>query len=68
MREEHTLGNHSWSHPNFTKLTTSQAKEEVLSTEEEIISLTGNNPTLFRPPYGECTEADFQMINELGTS
>ncbi|PGM64853.1 hypothetical protein CN947_06925 [Bacillus cereus] len=66
VREEHALGNHSWSHPNFTKLTTSQVKEEVLSTEDEIISLTGNKPTLFRPPYGECTEADFQMIDGLG--
>ncbi|WP_459503215.1 polysaccharide deacetylase family protein [Bacillus sp. C1] len=65
-KEGHALGNHSWSHPKLTHLTTSQIKEEILRTENEIIKLTGEKTTLFRPPYGEFTTADLNFISELG--
>ncbi|QWI25602.1 hypothetical protein EXW34_31030 (plasmid) [Bacillus mycoides] len=67
VQEGHALGNHSWSHPKFTNLTTSQIKEEISRTENEITVLTGEGKTtLFRPPYGEFTNADLNFISELG--
>ncbi|MBJ8061783.1 polysaccharide deacetylase family protein [Bacillus cereus] len=67
VNEGHTLGNHSWSHPKFTNLTTSQINEEISRTENEITILTGERKTtLFRPPYGEFTNADLNFISELG--
>ncbi|MBJ8055420.1 polysaccharide deacetylase family protein [Bacillus cereus] len=67
VKEGHALGNHSWSHPKFTNLTTSQIKEEISRTENEITILTGERKTtLFRPPYGEFTNADLNFISELG--
>ena len=41
VKEGHALGNHSWSHPKFSNLTTSQIKEEISRTENEIAILTG---------------------------
>jgi len=66
LREGHEIGNHSWSHPNFIELTTSELENEIKSTETEIRSHTGKSTTLFRPPYGFITNSDIQIINELG--
>ncbi|MER6081365.1 polysaccharide deacetylase family protein [Streptomyces sp. NPDC001833] len=48
----HQVGNHSWSHPDLTRLTTAQVKEQLERTSAAIKAATGNAPTLFRPPYG----------------
>lgn len=47
------VGNHSWSHPYFTKLTASQISWQLRTTEAAIAPLAGQttNPW-FRPPYG----------------
>ena len=67
VKEGHALGNHSWSHPKFSNLTTSQIKEEISRTENEIAILTGERKTtLFRPPYGDFTNADLNLVSELG--
>ncbi|MGG0655335.1 polysaccharide deacetylase family protein [Rummeliibacillus pycnus] len=66
LREGHEIGNHSWSHPNFIELSTSELKNEIKSTETEIRSHTGKSTTLLRPPYGFITNSDIQIINELG--
>lgn len=46
------IGNHSWAHPNFLKLTAAQMTEQVTLTQQAITSLGIPAPTLFRPPYG----------------
>lgn len=66
INEGHEIGNHSWSHPNFIELTTSQLKNEIESTETEIRSLIGKSTSILRPPYGLFTKSDIQIINELG--
>src|SRR5262249_17793821 len=47
------LGNHSYSHPHMTKASAARVKVELLDTQAELLALTGKQPTLFRPPYGE---------------
>ena len=57
------IGNHSWSHPQMTKLTKDQILTEIQSTQAAI-SLTGvPQPTLFRPPYGAINDS---VVHEAG--
>lgn len=48
----HEIGNHSWSHPNFTKLSSEQIVEQVNRTQQAIVAAGVPAPHLFRPPYG----------------
>ena len=53
LRDEgHQLANHSWSHPDLTKLTPDQVHAEVANTQQAILNATGTLPTILRPPYG----------------
>ena len=45
-------GNHSWDHKTLTHLTPEQIAAEISRTSDVIRSVTGANPTLFRPPGG----------------
>ena len=47
------IGNHSWDHPHMTTLSQSQMTTEIGNTQNAIRAVTGSNPQLFRPPYGE---------------
>ncbi|MFI5916721.1 polysaccharide deacetylase family protein [Dactylosporangium sp. NPDC051541] len=46
------IGNHSWSHPDLTRLTAPRARAEMLRTQALLQKLAGTSPRLFRPPYG----------------
>ncbi|MES5824571.1 polysaccharide deacetylase family protein [Streptomyces sp. RG80] len=51
-RAGHEVGNHSWNHPDLTKLTPEQVASQLNRTSAAIKAATGKAPTLFRPPYG----------------
>ena len=53
----HEIGSHTWAHENLKKLSISKAVETIQRTNEKIFETTGIYPTLYRPPYGEITEA-----------
>ncbi|TKH41421.1 xylanase deacetylase [Paenibacillus terrae] len=55
------IGNHSWSHPYMTQLSTSQMSSEITRTQQTLKSITGTAPKLFRPPYGD-TNATLKSI------
>lgn len=46
------IGNHSWTHPDLTKLTPPQIQDQVNKTQQAIVATGVPAPTLFRPPYG----------------
>ena len=45
------IENHTWSHPDMTKLTREEMIEEYDKCDQAIIRITGKKPVLFRPPY-----------------
>ena len=45
------IENHTWTHPDMTKLTREQMIEEYNKCDDAIIKITGKKPVLFRPPY-----------------
>ena len=51
--EGHAIGNHSFSHPEFWKLSTAGIESQLSRTTAAIRKATGKKVTLFRPPFGE---------------
>lgn len=48
----HEVGNHGWSHTDFTDLSDGQLHSELDRTAEAIEQATGVRPGMARPPYG----------------
>lgn len=63
-REGHELANHSWSHPNFGKMSDESVRSQIRRTDDAIRSAAGINPTLLRPPYGSITARQKKWINQ----
>ncbi|MET8825540.1 polysaccharide deacetylase family protein [Streptomyces sp. NPDC004610] len=51
-RAGHQIGNHSWDHPDLTRLTTAQIRSQLSRTDTAIKQATGIEPTTMRAPYG----------------
>jgi peptidoglycan/xylan/chitin deacetylase (PgdA/CDA1 family) len=50
------IGNHSWSHPNFTTLTADQMASQLTRCETAVAPIAGQSTRpWFRPPYGAWT-------------
>jgi peptidoglycan/xylan/chitin deacetylase (PgdA/CDA1 family) len=54
--EGHEIGNHSWDHPYFTRISLDQVHEQIDTTQKAIIKAGVPAPRLFRPPYGDVNE------------
>src|SRR5438445_4216655 len=63
-REGHEIGNHSWSHPNFAKMSQENVRSQLRRTDDAIRSATGNRPNLMRPPYGSITAREKRWIHD----
>lgn len=62
VAEGHEVGNHTWNHPNLTKLSDAAVHKELQSTEEAIIASCGVRPRTMRPPYGALRQSQRAMI------
>lgn len=51
----HSLGNHSWNHPNMQKISYAQAASQIKKTHALIFSVLGWADPFFRFPYGNRT-------------
>ncbi len=63
-REGHEIANHSWSHPNFAKMSDDGVRRQLWRTDDAIKSATGARPALLRPPYGSITEREKRWIHD----
>ena len=66
--EGHIVGNHTYHHPDMTKLSSLSAFEkELKDVENAYNNVTGKEMTKFyRPPQGKYNENNLQMAKELG--
>ena len=46
------IGSHTFDHTELTKLGDAEIKAQIDKTNDSIRNITGENPTLLRPPYG----------------
>ena len=68
VSEGHTVGNHTYSHPDMSAISTEDDfREELSKLEEEYKSVTGKEMLkYYRPPQGKYSEANLKMAKELG--
>lgn len=69
MAEEgHTVGNHTYSHPDMSKISTKESFQKELGQVEDIYEeITGSSMTkYYRPPQGKYSETNLSMAKELG--
>jgi peptidoglycan-N-acetylglucosamine deacetylase len=64
VQEGHELANHSWSHPNLSKMGDEAVRAQLQQTDDAIRAAAGKRTTLFRPPYGAITARQKQWIYE----
>ncbi|SNY64097.1 polysaccharide deacetylase family protein [Paractinoplanes atraurantiacus] len=50
------IGNHTFTHPHLPQLSDAAVFQEIASTQWVLRDITGREPTLFRPPYGETND------------
>lgn len=55
LAEGHEIGNHSWTHPQLSKLSDDRVTQEITKTQDAIKNESGFTPTMLRPPYGAIT-------------
>lgn len=48
----HEIANHSWNHPQLTRLSQAEVKKQIDDTQKAIEKITGEKPKHLRPPYG----------------
>ncbi len=68
LAEGHTVGNHTYHHPDMSKITDKAAFQKELSDLETLFrEQTGQEMSKFyRPPQGVYSESNLQMAHELG--
>lgn len=61
------IGNHSYSHPHFTKLTDAEIREQLSKAEDAILKATGKTAKpLFRFPYGDRNKRVAEIVAAEG--
>lgn len=55
-REGHEIGNHSWNHPDLSKLSPEDAQTQIALTQKVIAGAGVPAPKLLRPPYGAVND------------
>ena len=64
LAEGHEIGNHSWTHPQLSKLSDDRVTEEINKTQNAIKDASGYTPVLMRPPYGAITARQKEWIEK----
>ncbi|GEN53524.1 delta-lactam-biosynthetic de-N-acetylase [Halobacillus faecis] len=66
-KEGHLIGNHSWSHPDFTKVSKEKMKRELERVDQAVKDLTDQEVMTFvRPPRGTFNEKTLEWAKEFG--
>lgn len=61
-----TIGDHTWSHPNLTAVSSTAVYVELGRDRNLITTLSGNSPTLWRPPYEAFNPSVIGIASGLG--
>lgn len=64
----HEIGNHSDTHPHFSKMSREEMKKNIMLCNEKIYTVMGKLPTVFRAPYGEYNNLLIETMADTGMS
>lgn len=62
----HEIGNHGYSHPHINNLSRQENIAEIERAAQAIMAVTGQEPVLFAPPYGECSQEVVAAARQAG--
>ncbi len=62
----HEIGNHTLTHAYLSKISLEKAREEIAAAEAILQEITGEKPTLFRPPGGYYNDAVLDLVESMG--
>ena len=63
----HDIGNHSYNHPDFTTVATTEMTNQLTRTETIITNLTGKSTKpFFRAPFGSYNSTVLQTVGNAG--
>lgn len=68
VAEGHLVGNHTYTHPDMSEISTKDAfADELAQLENAYQEVTGQElPRYYRPPQGKYSEANLKMAKDLG--
>ncbi|MGI5983655.1 MAG: delta-lactam-biosynthetic de-N-acetylase [Sakamotonia sp.] len=68
LTEGHIVANHTYHHPDMSKIASKEAfQKELSSLEEKFQEITGQTmPRYYRPPQGKYSVENLQMAKDLG--
>jgi peptidoglycan-N-acetylmuramic acid deacetylase len=67
VNEGHLVGNHSWTHPDMTQISSNQIRTELEKVREQVQSLTGQQAmTYLRPPRGIFSDNVLAVSKDSG--
>lgn len=68
IAEGHTVGNHTFHHPDMSKISTKESFAKELGDLETLFQETTGQPMtkFYRPPQGKYSESNLKMAKELG--
>ncbi len=65
IKEGHTIGNHTWTHPDLRKVTNERLVSEIKQTEKAIMEVSGLTTAIMRAPYGAANESVIEQLQDL---
>lgn len=70
VEEGHAVGNHTYHHPDMSKISDKNAFEKEMNETRELFKeVTGQEMSMYyRPPQGKYSTANLEMAKELGYS
>lgn len=67
VKEGHIVGNHSWSHPDLTRVSDEKLAEELEKVKKKTEEITGVKTMKYlRPPRGIFSERTIDLANKQG--
>lgn len=66
FRAGHAIGNHTFNHPNLIFARAERTRQELTQCQDVLREITGQNPRLFRPPWGARRPGTLRIVRDLG--
>ena len=66
INEGHIVGNHSDTHPNFSKINRIQMAKEIETLDNYLREHFGYSSSFFRFPEGACSENALELVQSVG--
>lgn len=66
IKEGHTVGNHSWSHPSLPECSPEEIENEIMKLHDYVKKNFKYDMQVLRPPRGEFNEQSLEIARALG--